>query len=112
MPYASSLIIPQFRVEEILRKSLAEGGIEVELATELIDLEQDEAMVTATVLRDGLQHPFRAQYVVAADGGRSFLRKHLNVGFEGETWKDERMLVGDVAGGCARSRPLALLAKT
>jgi len=34
--------------------------------------------------------------VVGADGGRSFLRKHLNICFAGETWKDERMLVGDV----------------
>jgi 2-polyprenyl-6-methoxyphenol hydroxylase-like FAD-dependent oxidoreductase len=96
VPYASSLIIPQFRVEEILRKRLAAWGIEVELATELIDIAQDDATVTATLLRDDLQHQVTAQYVVAADGGRSFLRKHLNVGFEGETWKDERMLVGDV----------------
>jgi 2-polyprenyl-6-methoxyphenol hydroxylase-like FAD-dependent oxidoreductase len=96
VPYASSLIIPQFRVEEILRKRLAGWGIEVELATELIDTAQDDATVTATLLRDDLQHQVTAQYVVAADGGRSFLRKHLNVGFEGETWKDERMLVGDV----------------
>jgi 2-polyprenyl-6-methoxyphenol hydroxylase-like FAD-dependent oxidoreductase len=96
IPYASSLIIPQFRVEEILRKRLAEWGFQVELATELIDIEQDDVTVTATLLRDGLQHQVRAQYVLAADGGRSFLRKHLNVGFEGETWKDERMLVGDV----------------
>jgi 2-polyprenyl-6-methoxyphenol hydroxylase-like FAD-dependent oxidoreductase len=96
VPYASSLIIPQFRVEEILRKRLAGWGIQVELATELIDVEQDDATVTATLLRDGLQRQVTAQYVLAADGGRSFLRKHLNVGFEGETWKDERMLVGDV----------------
>jgi 2-polyprenyl-6-methoxyphenol hydroxylase-like FAD-dependent oxidoreductase len=96
VPYASSLIIPQFRVEEILRKRLAAWGIEVELARELIDIAQDDATVTATLLRDDLQHQVTAQYVVAADGGRSFLRKHLNVGFEGETWKDERMLVGDV----------------
>jgi 2-polyprenyl-6-methoxyphenol hydroxylase-like FAD-dependent oxidoreductase len=96
VPYASTLIIPQFRVEEILRKHLAGWGFHVELATELIDIEQDEAIVTATLLRDGLQHKVAAQYVLAADGGRSFLRKHLNVGFEGETWKDERMLVGDV----------------
>src|SRR5271170_6119048 len=34
VPYASSLIIPQFRVEEILRKRLAEWGVHVELATE------------------------------------------------------------------------------
>jgi 2-polyprenyl-6-methoxyphenol hydroxylase-like FAD-dependent oxidoreductase len=96
VPYASTLIIPQFRVEEILRKRLAGWGFHVELATELIDIEQDEAIVTATLLRDGLQHQVLAQFVLAADGGRSFLRKHLNVGFEGETWKDERMLVGDV----------------
>jgi 2-polyprenyl-6-methoxyphenol hydroxylase-like FAD-dependent oxidoreductase len=96
VPYASSLIIPQFRVEEILRKRLFQWGFQVEVGTECIAIEQDEAMVTATLLRDGLQRHIRAQYVLAADGGRSFLRKHLNVGFEGETWKDERMLVGDV----------------
>ena len=96
VPYASPLIIPQWRVEEILRKRLAALGSQVELATELIDLIQDEEIVTATLLRDGLARQVAAQYVVAADGGRSFLRKHLNVGFEGESWKDERMLVGDV----------------
>jgi 2-polyprenyl-6-methoxyphenol hydroxylase-like FAD-dependent oxidoreductase len=96
VPYASVLIIPQFRVEEILRKCLAGWGIQVEQATELIAIEQDDATVTATLMCDGLHQQVNAQYVVAADGGRSFLRKHLNVGFEGETWQDERMLVGDV----------------
>ena len=96
VPYASTLIIPQWRVEEILRKRLAAWGTQVELATELIDIAQNEEIVTATLLRDGLKHQVTAQYVAAADGGRSFLRKHLNVGFEGESWKDERMLVGDV----------------
>jgi 2-polyprenyl-6-methoxyphenol hydroxylase-like FAD-dependent oxidoreductase len=96
MPYASPLIIPQWRVEEILRKCLAGWGSHVELASELIDIEQDEQRVTATLLRDGVRHQVTAQYVVGADGGRSFLRKHLDVGFAGETWKDERMLVGDV----------------
>ena len=95
-PYASVLIIPQFRVEELLRKLLATWGLHVELAAELIDLDQNEEAVTATVLRDGQHHQITAQYVIAADGGRSFLRKHLDVGFAGETWKDERMLVGDV----------------
>jgi 2-polyprenyl-6-methoxyphenol hydroxylase-like FAD-dependent oxidoreductase len=96
VPYASVLIIPQFRVEELLRKLLATWGLHVELATELIDTDQNEETVTATVLRDGQHRQITAQYVVAADGGRSFLRKHLDVGFAGETWKDERMLVGDV----------------
>jgi 2-polyprenyl-6-methoxyphenol hydroxylase-like FAD-dependent oxidoreductase len=96
VPYASVLIIPQWRVEEILRKRLAEWGARVELATELIDLEQTESRVTATLLCDGGKQRVTAQYVVAADGGRSFVRKHLEVDFAGETWKDERMLVGDV----------------
>ena len=96
VPYASVLIIPQWRVEEILRKRLAGWGAQVELANELIDIEQNEEVVTATLLCDGRRQQVIAQYVVAADGGRSFIRKHLNVDFAGETWKDERMLVGDV----------------
>jgi 2-polyprenyl-6-methoxyphenol hydroxylase-like FAD-dependent oxidoreductase len=96
IPYASPLIIPQWRVEEILRGCLAELGGKVELATRLVALEQDAEIVTATLLNADQPHQLHARYVVAADGGRSFVRKHLNVGFEGETWKDERMLVGDV----------------
>jgi 2-polyprenyl-6-methoxyphenol hydroxylase-like FAD-dependent oxidoreductase len=34
--------------------------------------------------------------MVGSDGGHSFVRKVLGVGFEGETWTSERMLVGDV----------------
>ena len=50
VPYASPLIIPQWRVEEILRKRLAAFGRQVELATELIDLAQNDELVTATSL--------------------------------------------------------------
>ncbi len=96
IPYASTLIIPQFRVEEILRACLQEQRKRVELGTELIAVEQSEDGVTATLQRGDTRHQVRAKYLVAADGGRSFVRKALNVGFEGETWKDERMLVGDV----------------
>jgi len=96
VPYASVLIIPQWRVEEILRARLAKLGGKVELATELVELEQDAEIVTATLQNADQRNQLRARYVVAADGGRSFVRKHLDVGFEGETWKDERLLVGDV----------------
>ena len=96
VPYASPLIIPQWRVEEILRDLVFAHGARVELATELIDVEQDERTVTATLRRGDDLERVRAEYLVAADGGRSFVRKRLDVGFEGETWTDERMLVGDV----------------
>jgi 2-polyprenyl-6-methoxyphenol hydroxylase-like FAD-dependent oxidoreductase len=95
-PYASPLITPQWRVEQALRGLLERRGGRVELATELIAIEQDESAVTATLRRDDGEEHVRCGYLVAADGGKSFVRKFLQVPFEGETWKDERMYVGDV----------------
>lgn len=83
-------------MEEASRGLLERSGGEVELATELVALEQDADSVTATLARGDRQERVGCQYVVAADGGKSFVRKHLEVPFEGETWKDERMYVGDV----------------
>src|ERR1700722_17803724 len=96
VPYASPLIIPQWRVEQILRDRLAAYGGRVELSTELMGFEQDGDGVTATLGRPDGTEQLVAEYMVGADGGRSFVRKELGVGFEGETWKSERMLVGDV----------------
>ncbi len=96
IPYASPLIIPQWRVEEILRNRLAEYGGRVELATELIGFEQNGDGVNATLVHSGATEQVCARYMVGADGGHSLVRKELGVGFEGETWKSERMLVGDV----------------
>jgi 2-polyprenyl-6-methoxyphenol hydroxylase-like FAD-dependent oxidoreductase len=95
-PYASPLILPQWRVEETLRALLQRAGVAVELATELVSLSQDEAGVTATLQSERGQESLRCRYLVAADGGRSFVRRFLQVPFEGETWKDERMYVGDL----------------
>ena len=96
VPYASSLIIPQWRVEEILRNRLNGLGHSVELQTELVAIEDQGHSVTATLNRNGVQEKVECQYLVGADGGHSFVRHALNVGFEGETWPTERMLVGDV----------------
>lgn len=96
VPYASPLIIPQFRVEEILRALLEKSGYRVELATELTAIEQDAEGVTAVLRHSGADERVRVQYLVGADGGHSFVRHALGVGFEGETWASERMLVGDV----------------
>jgi 2-polyprenyl-6-methoxyphenol hydroxylase-like FAD-dependent oxidoreductase len=96
VPYASSLMIPQWRVEDTLRQHLEAFGKRVELATELVRIEQDENGVTATLQNEDAQEDVRCSYLVAADGGRSFVRKFMKFDFEGETWKDARMLVGDV----------------
>jgi len=96
VPYESTLLIPQWRVEETLRLRLAEWGAGVELATELVAIEQNEDYVTATLQKGDSQEQVRSKYLIGADGGHSFVRKSLNVGFEGETWKEERLMTGDV----------------
>lgn len=95
VPYAIPLIIPQWRVEEILRNRLTQYGGRVELATELIGLEQNGDGVIAKLTHEGATEQLFVRYMVGADGGHSFVRKELGVGFEGETWKNERMLVAD-----------------
>jgi 2-polyprenyl-6-methoxyphenol hydroxylase-like FAD-dependent oxidoreductase len=81
-------MIPQWRTEEILRDRLAGYGIRVELATELTGFKQDG--VTATLIHAGTTERVRAGYLVGADGGRSFVRRALGVGFEGETYETDR----------------------
>jgi 2-polyprenyl-6-methoxyphenol hydroxylase-like FAD-dependent oxidoreductase len=95
-PYASPLITPQWRVEEALRGLLETNRARVELATELIALAQDEHAVTATIRHADRTEELCCQYLVASDGGKSFVRKALDVPFAGETWQDERMYLGDV----------------
>jgi 2-polyprenyl-6-methoxyphenol hydroxylase-like FAD-dependent oxidoreductase len=95
-PYASPLIIPQWRTEEALRGLLERSGCKVGLATELVAIVQDGDGVTATLQHGDGEEPVRCDYLVGCDGGKSFVRHFLQVPFEGETWKDERMYIGDV----------------
>ncbi|MFI9205431.1 FAD-dependent monooxygenase [Streptomyces sp. NPDC053048] len=92
-PYASGLLIPQWRTEQILRDRLAEYGVEVELGCELTGFTQDADGVVAT-LADGRR--VSAGYLVGCDGGHSPVRKALGVAFEGRTDAEECMVIGDV----------------
>ncbi|WP_433246004.1 FAD-dependent oxidoreductase [Streptosporangium sp. CA-135522] len=93
VPYPMVLMQPQWRTERILRDRLAALGHHVELDTEMTAFEQDEDGVTVTL--NGTEK-VRCAYLVGADGGRGAVRKRLGVGFEGETFETERMLLGDV----------------
>jgi 2-polyprenyl-6-methoxyphenol hydroxylase-like FAD-dependent oxidoreductase len=96
VPYPNTWLVPQWRTGELLRERLAAYGGSVELATALTGFEQDADGVTVTLSRDGVTEQARASYLVGADGGHSFVRKALGVGFAGETYEEERMVVGDV----------------
>ncbi|KDN23435.1 FAD-dependent monooxygenase [Amycolatopsis rifamycinica] len=76
-PY--QLGIPQAEVEAALEERLNEQGVRVRRGHELTTFTQDADGVTVTAgdLR------IRAKYLVGCDGGRSTVRKALNMRFEG-----------------------------
>ncbi|WP_327719002.1 FAD-dependent oxidoreductase [Streptomyces sp. NBC_00490] len=92
-PYNAPWMVPQWRSQQILAARLAELGGEVAFGRELTGLSQDGEGVTAR-FTDG--EDVRARYLVAADGGRSAVRRALGIGMTGETVDPQPMLVADV----------------
>ncbi|WP_158088691.1 FAD-dependent monooxygenase [Thermoactinospora rubra] len=105
---APSVGVPQSAVERILRAKAEELGADLRFSTELVDLEQDEHGVTATLRALPRTAPaatpgtadtgttdsrttnseattvVRAQYVIAADGWQSPLRRRLGIPVSGK----------------------------
>jgi 2-polyprenyl-6-methoxyphenol hydroxylase-like FAD-dependent oxidoreductase len=94
-PYHTPLMVPQFLTEDVMRGRLAELGHRVEYGTELMRFAQDDYGVTAYVKNAAGEHTIRARYLVGADGGRSFVRHALDIGFPGKTL-GVRAVVADV----------------
>jgi len=92
IPYPTGLMIPQWRVEQILRERLADFGVAVELGAELHGFSQHADGVTATIGQGRIQ----ARYLVGCDGGRSTVRKALGLSLRGQTPDVQLMAVGDV----------------
>ncbi|OAV62142.1 FAD-dependent oxidoreductase [Enteractinococcus helveticum] len=79
--------IPQDRLEPILLGEAARLGARIRFQTSFVSLDQDDDGVDVHVV-DGLTgkaETLRAQYVVAADGGRSPVAKAVGATFEGES---------------------------
>ncbi|MFI8965285.1 FAD-dependent monooxygenase [Streptomyces sp. NPDC053493] len=93
VPYANTLLIPQSRTQELLHARLTELGGEVRFGAALTGLRQSEDGVEAEL---STGETVRAAYLVAADGGRSTVRRTLGVGMTGETVDPRPMLVADV----------------
>ncbi|MFI6709939.1 FAD-dependent monooxygenase [Nonomuraea sp. NPDC050478] len=75
---------PQAEVERILRERAEDLGADLRFSTELVALHQDGAGVTATVRSGDGPVTVRADYVVAADGYRSPLRRSLGIPVTGK----------------------------
>ncbi|MFK4268172.1 FAD-dependent monooxygenase [Streptomyces milbemycinicus] len=96
-PYADMWMVPQWRTARLLYARLQELGGSVEFGTELTGLTQNADGVEARLSRaDGSAATVRAAYLVAADGGRSTVRRALGIPMTGETVDPSPMLVADV----------------
>ncbi|MGW4714218.1 FAD-dependent monooxygenase [Nocardia sp. NPDC004260] len=96
IPYPDLVLLPEWRVEKVLRDRLAELGSKVAFGVELASFEQDAEGVTA-VLDHG--EIVRARYLVGCDGGHSTVRRQLGATMAGRTHDDQYFLVGDVRVG-------------
>jgi len=94
--YVKGVLIPQWKVEEILRAKLRSLGVEVERATECIAFSQSGDQVTAVLRSPRGEETVSCAYMVGCDGGKSNVRKALGIKFEGETHEEERAFIGDV----------------
>jgi 2-polyprenyl-6-methoxyphenol hydroxylase-like FAD-dependent oxidoreductase len=98
-PYHIPLMVPQFLTERVMRERLIELGHHVEFGCELVGLEQDDDGVTARLARkadpEAIQETIRVRYLIGADGGRSFVRHTLGIGFPGKTL-GVRAVVADI----------------
>jgi 2-polyprenyl-6-methoxyphenol hydroxylase-like FAD-dependent oxidoreductase len=92
-PYNGPWMVPQWRTQEILRSRLEELGGKVAFGREVVGLTQDADGVRAEFTSG---EAVTARYAVAADGGRSTVRRLLGIGMAGETVDPNPTLVADV----------------
>jgi rifampicin monooxygenase len=92
-PYV--LGIPQPTTDRLLAERATELGAEIRRGCEVVGLSQDDDGVSAE-LADGTR--LRSRYLVGCDGGRSTVRKLLDIGFPGEPSTIETLL-GEMAIG-------------
>ncbi len=92
-PYANGLLIGQARFQDLLYAHLRSIGGDVVFHAEVTAVAQDPDGVTAT-LADG--RTIRSRHLVAADGGRSGIRRELGIALRGESVDPKPMLVADL----------------
>src|SRR6266850_3847532 len=92
-PYPYRLHLEQHRLTPIILSKLkAYPHADVRFSHKVVDLTQTEDEVMINAETPGGTEIFHGEWLVGADGGRSTVRKCIDVGFDGFTW-DERFVV-------------------
>jgi len=94
VPYRFAAL-PQYTTERLLTEHLASYGTAVERGTELMELEQHDGHVRASLITPDGPEEVSARYVVGCDGAHSRVRRAAGIGFEGDAFPEQYML-GDV----------------
>ena len=95
-PYPFVLSFPQDDHERFLVEQLTVRGIDVEWNTSLTSFDQEDASVTALLVRNGVEETCRAAYLCACDGAHSVVRPQLGIDFPGDTYT-QQFYVADIA---------------
>ncbi len=87
-PHPFMLILEQSKNEALLYELLRRLGGEVEWNKEMCEITQDEEQARVRVRHtDGSEETIHAEWVIAADGGKSPIRHALGCQFEGGTYE-------------------------
>ena len=80
--------LDQFRLETVILKHLENyPNAKILWGHKVVALEQDDKSVKITAeTLEGAKKEFTAEYLIGADGGKSTIRKLIDVKFEGFTW--------------------------
>lgn len=81
------LVLPQWKLMAVVETELNKLGVEVERGCKVVKID-DSKMDHVEIIAEtstGERKTFNGQYLVAADGGKSFIRKSLGIAFQGET---------------------------
>jgi 2-polyprenyl-6-methoxyphenol hydroxylase-like FAD-dependent oxidoreductase len=101
-PYPYALVYPQDEHERLLIDRLEARGVSVERGVELVDFDERDGRVRASLQRaDGAREECEAAFIAGCDGAHSRVREKLEIGFPGGTYA-HLFYVADVdAGGSA-----------
>lgn len=94
-PFHIPLMVPQFLTERVMRDRLAQLGKYPEFGHKLVAFNEANNRVTVRIAGKEGESTVRARYLVGADGGRSFVRQTVQIGFPGKTL-GVRAIVADV----------------
>ncbi|NKE43736.1 FAD-dependent oxidoreductase [Roseomonas frigidaquae] len=93
--YPAFVNIQQYHVEAWLVEACAEAGVDLRWRHQVTGLAADADGVTLTVTTPSGAYALRADWLLACDGARSFIRRSLGLPLHGQVFQD-RFLIADV----------------